>query len=161
MVEHTINSYMKSDYNLIFESYSKYVLEAGNNDTQAGAPAAPQQPVQQPTQQVAKEEPVTNQELNDIAKYINSAYDAQMKLLEVLLQKGILDNFSKNDLQNAAESSLVALSRDLVYNAAQNDPQKINAFRNSFHKNIASQIQTPVQQQPVVQQQVPTTQSQS
>lgn len=152
---------MKNDYKLIFESYSKHVLEADGTTVQAGnvnvnAPNSiqpqpqpqAQQPVQQPSQpqqqaakQPEKEESVTNQELTEISKYINSAYEAQIKLLDILLQRGILDNNSKNDLQSAAFGSLASLSRELVYSAAQNDSQKINSLRNSFHKDIAGVIQ--------------------
>lgn len=159
---------MKNDYKLIFESYSKHVLEADGTTVQAGnvnvtapnsiqpqpqtqqpvqQPSQPSQPQQQAAKQPEKEESVTNQELTEISKYVNSAYDAQIKLLDILLQKGILDNNSKNDLQSAAFGSLASLSRELVYSAAQNDPQKINTLKNSFHKDIAGAIQPPAQQQ--------------
>ena len=163
---------MNNDYKMIFESYSKHVLEADNNPVQAGSinvtnPASIQpqqqvqpqaqptpQPTEQPatTQKPAEKEIVTNQEINEISMYINSAYDAQIKLLDVLLQKGILDNASKNDLQSAAFGSLTELSRQLVYSAAQNDPQKINTLKTSFHKDIANMIQPPAQQEPAQQQ---------
>ena len=161
---------MNNDYKLIFESYSKHILEADDqeyqkyvnalNSVQAGQPkvgantpstvtqraSEPQAPAPEPEQEPAQQQPqqlnqpqersVSEAEVNELSKYINDAYESQNNLLNVLLQKNVLDQASKNELASAAYGALASLARDLVYSAAQNNPQKILTLRNNFHKNI-------------------------
>lgn len=157
MVEHSINITMRNDYKLIFESYLKSISEADNADLeQVTDTSGSEAPQQQTPQSQESEQSISQQDFVDIAKDVNAAYDSQMKLLDKLLQKNILDQNSKNELALYANGSLVSLARELTVNASRNNVTQFNNLKNSFNSQIAQQLvimQQPQQPQTVQAQQ--------